>query len=161
VCKNAEKWLFRLSEDYLWDSGLPIQETVVFVDKTETPRLKLVKGGQIHIFSGYAWDGCTPKSCLLDIVFGIPDGVIDSRTGRPKTFYASLVHDALYQFLSEGSPVSRSVADKCFLRLMSDTGFVFRYPYFIAVRIFGGMFRRAMKIKRKTAGRMIREASME
>lgn len=148
--------MYRIDEDYRWESGLLIQENIVFVDRKGVPRLELLRGGQIHIFSNYAWDGCTPKFCLLDIVFGIPDGVVDSRTGRPKTYHASLIHDALYQFLSDGSPVSRRSADACFLKLMSETGFVFRYPYFFAVRVFGGLFRRAMKAKRGTKGQMVR-----
>ncbi len=162
MCNNAEKWIYRLDQDYIWDSGLPFHENLVFADKTGVPRLELRQGGRIRVLAGYAWDGCTPKICLFDILVGTPDGVVDTRTGRPKTYHASLVHDALYQFLPDGSPVTRRVADRCFLRLMTDTGFVFRYVYFVAVRIFGGLFRRAMKKKRKTAGRMIRlEASIE
>jgi len=155
MCKNAEKWVFCIDQDFTWSSGLTITEDVAFLDLTGVRRLELRRGGEVRVLKDYAWDGCTPKFCLLDLVFGIPDGVVDSRTKKPKTYYASMVHDALYQFLSDGLPLKRRDADRCFLMLMSETGFVLRYPYYWAVRLFGGMFRRIGKWKRKTSGRMI------
>ena len=89
----------------------------------------------------YAWDGCTPKFCLLDVLLGVPDGAVDSRTGKVKTYYASLVHDALYQFLDVGLPYNRKDADDFFLCLMEETGFILRQIYYRAVRLFGGSFR--------------------
>jgi Protein of unknown function (DUF1353) len=152
MCNNAVSWVFELSEDYSWLSGLTFIDDLEFKDKTGTTRLILMRNGTITVTKGYAWDGCTPKFCVFDLVVGIPDGVIDSRTRRPKTYHASLVHDALYQFVPDGLPLTRHDADRCFLRLMEETGFVFRYVYFGAVWIFGGLFRRALRRIRNMQG---------
>ncbi len=156
MCKNSVKWVYELEDDFSWNSGLSFKEDLTFLDKTGTTRLSLRKDGMIIVKKGYAWDGCTPKFCLLDISFGIPDGVVDSRTGKPKTYYASLVHDALYQFLPDGLPLVRKQADNCFLKLMNETGFFFRYIYYAAVRIFGGLFAHIGRRIRKTKGKTVR-----
>ena len=154
--KTFERWVFWIDQDFSWNSGLPIAEDVAFLDRKGVRRLELRKGGEIRVLKGYAWDGCTPKFWLLDLVFGIPNGVVSSSTKKPKTYYASLIHDALYQFLSDGLPLSRGDADRCFLSLMTETDFLLRRPYYWAVRLFGEVFRRGMKLKRKTSGTMIR-----
>ena len=102
MCKNAERWLFALSTDYIWESGLVSPEDLGFRDKTGVLRLVVRKSGKVTVPSSYAWDGCSPKGCLFDFVVGTPDGVVDTGTKRPKTYYASLVHDAMYQFLLDG-----------------------------------------------------------
>jgi hypothetical protein len=58
----------------------------------------------------------------------------------------------MYQFLRDGLGLPRGDADRFFLRLMSATGFTFRYVYFAAVRLFGGLFRSAAKKVRGTDG---------
>jgi len=83
---------------------------------------------------GYAWDGCSPKFAVLDIVIGTPDGVVDETTEKPKTYNASMVHDALYQFAHQAK-IKRSESDKLFLKRLK--GFKLKYIYYIAVRIFG------------------------
>lgn len=59
-------------------------------------------------------------------VFGTPDGVVDSTTKHPRPYCASLVHDALYQFLLDRLRFHRWQADGCFLQLMATTGFTLR-----------------------------------
>ena len=55
--------------------------------------------GRLIIPREYTWDGCTPKFSILDIfVIGTPDGIKNINTGKPKTYFASLVHDVLYQY---------------------------------------------------------------
>jgi len=81
-----------------------------------------------------------------------PDGVVHKDTGHPKTYYASLVHDALYQFIPDGLPLGRRHADRFFLLLMAESDFSPRWVYWVAVRVFGGLFRRVMRVKRKTNG---------
>ena len=151
-CRNCVKWVYVLENNYSWDSGLPIREDVAFKDKTGVVRLILETGGQLTVTRGYAWDGCSPKFCFFDILLGTPDGAVDSETGKTKTYYASLVHDALYQFLPEGVPVTRAEADHSFLKLMEATGFRPRLLYFAAVRLFGGLSRRITRSIRKTQG---------
>lgn len=115
-------------------------------------RLVIERDGRITITRGYAWDGCTPKFCLFDILTGVPDGVVHERTGKPKTYFASLIHDALYQFLPDGLPFTRKDADEFFLRLMAESDFSPRWIYWAAVRLFGGLFRSAARKVRKTRG---------
>ena len=66
--------------------------------------IELTQDGKIFIngsrLNGYAWDGCTPKFEFLDFVIGTPDGRLDYLTEKPITYYASLVHDAIYQYKS-------------------------------------------------------------
>jgi hypothetical protein len=152
MCRNAERWQYRLEQPVSWICGRTFPDDMAFEDKKGTRRLEITKEGRITVLAGYAWDGCTPKFCLLDILLGIPDGVVDTRTGRPKTYYASLIHDALYQFLDDGMPMTRREVDGFFLALMERTGFVWRYVYYVAVRIFGAMCRRLAEISRQRKG---------
>ena len=87
--------------------------------------------------NGYAWDGCTPKWSLLNLwIVGVPDGHVDYRTGKPHTYFASLVHDVLYQYL-DSVPVQKADIDDLFFTMMGD--FKLRWPYYLAVRFFGGL----------------------
>ncbi len=131
------KWIYRLSRNYWWKSSYTLDRDWAFQDKKGHTRLLLTTDGTITVTRGYSWDGCTPKFYVLDLVFGTPDGVVDTRSGHPKTYHASLIHDALYQFLPEGLPLSRAQADRCFLELMTETNFALRYVYYAAVRLFG------------------------
>lgn len=140
LCRNTEKWLYRLDRDYTWNCAKTIPEDMSFRDQKGKVRLILKQNGDIMVTARYAWDGCTPKLCFLDVLIGIPDGAVDTGTGRPKTYYASLVHDALYQFLHDGLPYTRKDADRFFLQLMKETDFALRGLYYVAVRIFGHIF---------------------
>lgn len=151
-CTNSVRWLYRLERSYSWNSEHGIPEDLVFRDKTGVVRLVVERDGRITVTRGYAWDGCTPKFCIFDILIGVPDGVVHAKTGRPKTYYASLIHDALYQFLPDGLPFERVDADRFFLRLMEESEFGPRWFYWITVRLFGGLFRRVARTIRKTRG---------
>lgn len=139
MCRNAVSWLYRLERNFSWDSGLPFERDRAYRDRSGTVRLILERGGRITVTRGYAWNGCSPKLCLFDILVGTPDGVVHAGTGRPKTYYASLVHDALYQFMRVDAPVRRAEADGCFLRLMAASEFLPRRIYWAAVRVAGGL----------------------
>src|SRR5439155_971821 len=95
MCKNSEPWVFTLPEDFSWDSGFTVPGEWEFRDKTGAVRLILRRSGRITVTRRYAWDGCSPKVCVFDILLGTPDGVVDSTTKQPKTYYASLVHDTV------------------------------------------------------------------
>lgn len=151
-CKHGVKWLYRLDKNFSWQSKLDIKEDYAFKDKNGTVRLILEQGGKITVTKDYAWNGCSPKFCFCDILFGTPEGVVDAGTEKPKTYYASLVHDAMYQFLPDGLPVTRADADQCFLLLMQKTGFRPRFIYYLAVRLFGGIVWRLERSARKTKG---------
>ena len=88
---------------------------------------------------GYAWDGCSPKFNFLNIVWGTPDGAIHkfgSGDYKPRTYYASMCHDVLYQY-KKCIPVTRKEADYIFYLLMKESGFKLRHLYYAAVRLVG------------------------
>ncbi len=93
--------------------------------------------------TGYAWDGCSPKFQLGDLIFGTPDGVIGMNR-KPKTYYASMAHDILYQFRDQlVGKVTRKQADAIFLEQMKKQHFFLANLYYRSVRMFGGLFWKA------------------
>lgn len=100
---------------------------------------KLTPEGEMIIYMGFKWDGCTPKFNFLDITWGTPDGRLNRRTNRPMTYYASLVHDVLYQ---SSIPITRKQADDEWLREAKKAGFKLAGLYNIFNRLFGRFFRR-------------------
>ena len=90
--------------------------------------------------TGYAWDGCSPKFQLGDLIFGTPDGVI-GMNHKPKTYIASMAHDILYQFRDQlVGKVTRKQADAIFLEQMKKQHFLLANLYYRGVRMFGGLF---------------------
>lgn len=89
--------------------------------------------------TGYAWDGCSPKTHILDLVIGTPDGMTSKETRKPITYYASMVHDCLYQFKKE-VPISRKTTDLIFLEMLQEENFFFARLYYIMVRTFGWLY---------------------
>lgn len=152
MCKNSVSWIYRSDANYSWESGFAVDDDLLFYDRSGRIRLVIEKGGRITVTKDYAWNGCSPKVCLFDLSWGTPDGVVHALTGRPKTYFASMVHDALYQFLEAGSPLSRGQADQAFLRLMAASEFSPRYLYWLAVRLFGWLVWRGKKARRKWQG---------
>jgi hypothetical protein len=96
--------------------------------------------GAITVRKQYSWDGCSPKLCSFMGLFwiGTPDGIV-CKDGFTKTGKASMVHDALYQFLGEHT-MNRTTCDEVFLNQMKRDEFVLAYPYYMTVRAFGGIF---------------------
>jgi len=88
---------------------------------------------------GYAWDGCSPKVNFLDLIIGTPDGRMDQRTKKPMTYYASMVHDCLYQYKGE-VPITRLEADRLFRDMLKSSGFMWWRVYYLAVRAGGWVF---------------------
>lgn len=139
---HSLKWIYVLDEDFEWQSPYGFgTKGMAFNDQNGKRRLELLPGGRIRVLSTYAWDGCSPKFSVFDIVVGTPDGVPNSDTKKPKTYYASLVHDVLYQFLDAGVPLRRSQVDGIFLKIMTEHHFALRRLYYFAVRLFGGFYR--------------------
>jgi hypothetical protein len=153
------KWIFVLEQDFVFDVGAYLDKdfsgSCAFVDRSGKRRLEIRPNGDARVLSGYAWDGCTPKVAVWDIVLGTPDGIPNSKTTKPKAYYASLLHDVLYQFLDAGLPMSRANADKVFLALLTRDGFGPRWIYYIAVRICGGGFRLFTRWKRSYVGKRV------
>ena len=153
------KWMFVLDQDFVFNvrSHLPkdFSQGCTFVDRSGRRRLELHPNGDAKVLAHYSWDGCTPKFSIWDIVFGTPDGIPNRNTTKPKTYYASLLHDALYQFLDVDLPMSRASADRVFLELLTRDGFGPKWVYYAAVRIFGGSFRFFTRWKRSYAGKRV------
>ena len=167
-------WIYELSEDCSWKQTIiTVPQTVHFYDLRNVLRLSINTTGLITVHAGYAWDGCSPKFTVRNskTIIGTPEGLLylDKTLGknhRRKTYYASLVHDALYQFLDEAAAsaatthtnnqplYTRQQADRCFHALLKETHFLWAGVYFAAVRVFGGRFRRRTKERRKTVGKI-------
>jgi len=77
MSRFAVRWIFLLDSDYRYNVGrhLPAhwREGSAFLDRKGHRRLEIHSNGDVVVLAGYAWDGCTPKFCIADIVFGIPD----------------------------------------------------------------------------------------
>jgi hypothetical protein len=155
LCKDTVRWLYRLDRNFTWQSGLKVSEDFVFYDGKGKVRLIIETDGRLTVTRGYAWNGCSPKICFLDLLLGTPDGAVYRPTGKPKTYFASMVHDALYQFLGTGTPISRAQADRCFLQLMRESQFVLGHVYWFAVRVFGCFVWRGKRVVRKWQGKVV------
>lgn len=133
-------WIFKLDGDYKMESGL---EGYSF----DSEWLQITAKGRLVIKKGYAWDGCSPKKMICGKVVGTPDGLISKKSGKPKTYYASLVHDALYQYYGyHGIP--RKTVDRLFYHMLKKSGFKASFIYHLAVRVFGGLiFGKREKVK--------------
>ena len=124
---------------YVTHQDLLYKNTPIKKTFNNNPWLEISENGDIIIkgthANGYAWDGCTPKLNIFDLfLIGTPDGRTIVNTGKPITYYASLVHDVLCQFRKDIG-ISRRQADKVFLIYLGD--FNLRYLYYITVRAYG------------------------
>jgi hypothetical protein len=159
--RNCVRWLYRLPENYSYESGLSLPKDCIFQDRDGTVRLIVEREGRITVTKGYAWNGCSPKILVFDLLFGTPEGAVHVRTERPKTYYASLVHDALYQFLPEGLPMTRRQADAVFLALLREVEFSPARIYWLAVRLLGGFVSRGLRMKRDWNGTVLSVSELE
>lgn len=121
-----------LEEDFTFQS--PILNKPFFSDW-----LVIEKDGKVFIPKGYSWDGCSPKFNFLDLLFGTPDGAINPETKKPMTYYASLIHDAIYQYKIDVD-ISRLETDLLFGMILKDDGFLWTNTYYRCVRMFGGFY---------------------
>jgi len=106
----------------------------------------------------YAWDGCSPKRWFFWIaIFGTPDWhkkemtvqtLVECDAGKWKTMnktvywqltdHASLIHDALYQYL-DSIPLEKTQVDRLFYEMLKEAGMAccVRWLYYFAVKLFG------------------------
>ena len=134
-------WKFKLENNYTCFPSAKFPKKLLIRGFVFDSKWLLIDStGNITIRKEYAWDGCSPKINIMDLfLFGIPDGIIDFHTFKPKTYYASLVHDALYQYSSR-LPVKRKSADKMFFVLLRKNDFQLARLYYWAVRLIGWMY---------------------
>ncbi|MEP1033489.1 DUF1353 domain-containing protein [Ekhidna sp.] len=96
---------------------------------------------------GYAWDGCTPKFNFLQITWGNFDGQLHEHTYqlprkdkfKPRTYYASMIHDILYQY-KRCVPVTRKEADRIFYNQLKEAKWIWVGMYWLGVRLFGWIY---------------------
>lgn len=126
-----DHWKWKLDEDYVFEDG--------YFDGIEADyEWASIHDGELTIYAGYAWNGCSPKKSYWSLfVLGTPDGTLDIETGKQRCYYASLVHDALYQY----EFIKRSHADQLFLELMEEAEFLPAKIYYWAVRLFARRFK--------------------
>jgi len=133
IRKGNFPYKFKLDKTFSCETGWTLHEAF------DSKWLAITSDGILTIKNdteGYCWDGCTPKWSLLNLlIIGTPDGHIDHRTMKPFTYHASLVHDALYQYL-DSVPVSKEKIDLLFLSMLGD--FKLRKVYYLIVKYFGG-----------------------
>lgn len=131
----------------LWKFKLPytveISRKYDFIRKpsqvTQLPWGKVETSGSnfiLTVYKDYAWDGCSPKIKTRNSIFGIWDGFYHAKTKKPKAYWASMVHDFLYQYLTEHN-ISRKEADKIFYYLLKESNFWLAPLYYLAVRALG------------------------
>ena len=77
---------------------------------------------RLSIRSGYAWDGCSPSVRLPGgIWLGPWDGPLGP-DGRPVSWRASLVHDALCQFRPDIQGLTKDATVQLFRRMLAEDG---------------------------------------
>ena len=122
--------------------------------------MRLTEDGTLTVRGRYAWNGCSPKFAIAGMVFGTPEGMIPYRSERhrirnalaglgygslewrqPKTYWASLFHDSLYQLSDRfADSMSRADADRLFFDLLKACRFPRARLYYWAVRLTGALF---------------------
>lgn len=109
--KSNFPYKFKIKQNYVceMDTGWELEKSY------NSKWLHINEQGRVTVkatdVDSYSWDGCTPKWSLLNLVIvGTPDGHINFRTMLPYTYHASLVHDALYQYL-DTVPIKKKQID--------------------------------------------------
>lgn len=136
------RYLFTLGYDYSYWSPYLLDKDYYFYDDKDRLWLVLGSDGLIIVKKGYSWNGCSPKIEIMGRIFGTSDGPIDPDSKLPKqTYCASMVHDALSQFLNDPDMVlSKRRIDKIFYLILKRDGFKYASVYYYAVRVFGGAY---------------------
>lgn len=142
-------WKYRLKADFIHDTGVAPEfgawqtPELLFADEAGIYWLSIHVSGRVTVHSGYAWDGCSPKFRLFGKLWGVSDGSVNPRTGYPYTYDASLVHDAMYQFIDHPNmPYSKATIDLIFYRMLQQAGFRYAWLYYAAVKYLGGVYRK-------------------
>lgn len=139
-----------------YSEWLIIHDGLIIVNpgfSTVTPRNNTVEY-DFSVKRAYAWDGCTPKRWFFWLILiGTPDWAqkievirtIDDETPCKKkelfwqqAHHASLVHDALYQYL-DNIPIPKRDVDNLFYEMLLESGFsgIMAKIYHFAVRHLG------------------------
>ncbi len=101
--------------------------------------ISISENGVVYISRWYAWNGCSPCINVFDLfLINTPNGIKNPYTGLPKTYNASLVHDALVQFSKEHK-IPRKIVDRVFYETLKQCGFKAAGLYYMAVKVFSAL----------------------
>jgi hypothetical protein len=136
-------WKYRLPQAVTYqarhtpDFAFNMDSMAFFTDGAGRLWLSIDVNGKITIEAGYAWDGCSPKFCVLGRMIGTPDGAPSPLTGLPRTYFASLVHDALLQWVHDPAmPFTRLQIDRIFRDILEEDGWSAAWLYYAGVRVY-------------------------
>ena len=136
-------WKYRLRQPFIYQTRIKPDfrqwqcTEVFFTDDKNRLRLTIGIDGTITIEADYAWDGCSPKWQIGWLQFGVPDGAPTPDTGYPYTYYASLLHDALLQWVGDPRmPFTREQIDLIFREKLTEDKFPATDIYYGAVRLY-------------------------
>ena len=145
MANKERKHIYRYRKSsliYKLDQNYEHQSSITGVS-FQHERFTLSAEGLIVVNKGYAWNGCSPKFSFFTMIFGTPEGDIHPEKEVPRTYYASLVHDVLYQFsgdITATGQLARKDVDREFYKLLKAHQFLPAFIYYLAVRTFGGLF---------------------
>ena len=122
--EKAPKFCLKTKNHYEWNfPGLDFGHWIGYHPRAPYRRVMEAQGSRFIIYRNFVWDGVSVGS-----------------TGE-KELEPSLVHDALYNSLKEGSNFPRRNADLVYLRLMRKNGAPIRgLTAYMAVRLMGGFY---------------------
>lgn len=157
---ERERWLYTLEHDFVWSSGTAFEQDWSCRDKNDVERLVIRRDGTFVVRADYGWDGCSPKYSIFDIALvGTPEGITNPKTLKCKTYYASLLHDALYQFMPEFKeakvPITYHFANRMLLKLLQEADFDLSRFYFWAVETYGERYAKRTRIVRQNRGTVL------
>lgn len=138
LSKRRRPWRYVLDDNYNFKTRLR-PPAKAFTNEL----LTILPCGRVYITKSYAWDGCTPSWPVFGLFYiGTPEG-IHGKDGKPKTYWASLIHDALYQFQAEHK-IPYKELDEVFYEELQASEFaqVWCFCYWVAVRIFSTFFKK-------------------
>lgn len=133
------KYRYTLDKDFTYELPEEFQYetlgTIRYADKKNKTWL-ILDGKTIKVLKGYTNDGNTFKFKVFGKVFGTPDGKV-MPDGYPQTYYASLCHDALTQFMDDERMIyTREEADKLFYHMLKECKWKWSRLYFWGVRFW-------------------------
>ena len=105
------------------------------------PLAHLCPTGKLFVYSGYSWDGCTPKWLIMGRRVGVWDGRYRGEVYQ-ELFEASMIHDVLCQMIRYSScnfGYDQKTIDQIFFYYSKRSGFMFPTFYYWGVRCYQKM----------------------
>lgn len=126
---NIKNWPWNPSNYTLQEDYVYIPQKVLQLERDfECKEGKILKNGTIIIYKGFTWNGVT----------GWSEGELDHTLNKPKTYYATCVHDFGYKYIQEKDfPYKKEDIDYFFYVIMLQYKFKYAELYYWAVKVFG------------------------